>query len=258
MHRSIVMALLLLVGGCADSLGLPSPEASKTIADAKLVGVISAVGHKFAVQKIGITAFGNELNEVPIEVWGIDDAVANRVSSLLSARFAVKRISHPKQAFDPYEKPSPFTDSDALLQGIVRSVAGSQTCDLYIVVTRAGVPFGSSNQIVSGLGILEVGGLINADNVHLFAITTVHVYDGRTFARLHWKRAEFQIGASLVGRVINGPHRTLDRSWWPASPQVAQNEKLKSATRALVEQSLAVAIPEIMGVKTAAREKKEP
>ena len=80
MHLAIVIALLLLVGGCADSLGLPSPEASKTISGARSVGVISAVGHKFAVQKIGITVFGNELNEATIDVWGIDDAVAIVIS----------------------------------------------------------------------------------------------------------------------------------------------------------------------------------
>lgn len=254
MHRAIVVALLLLVGGCGGGLGLPpSPEASKAIAGAKTVGLISAIGHKFAVQKIGITVLGNELNEVPIDVWGIDDTVAGKVSSLLSPRFAVKKVNHPKGAFDAYEKPTPFTDPDTVLKGIVRNVAGSQKYDLYIVVTRAGVPFSTSNQILSGLGIVEAGGLINADNVHLFAITTVHVYDGQSFERLHWARSEFQIGASLVGKVINGPYRTLDRSWWPANTQVAQNEKLKSATRALVEQSLATTIPEIMGAKTATR-----
>ena len=258
MHLAIVIALLLLVGGCADSLGLPSPEASKTISGARSVGVISAVGHKFAVQKIGITVFGNELNEATIDVWGIDDAVASKVGSILSPRFAVKKVTYPKGAFDSYERPSPFTDSDAVLQGIVRNAAGSQKFDLYIVVTRTGAPFGSSNQILSGLGIVEAGGLINAGNVHLYALTTVHVYDGRTFERLHWRRPDFQIGASLVGKVINGPYRTLDRSWWPTNPQVAQNEKLKGATRALVEQSLATTIPEVMGAETAAREEKEP
>jgi hypothetical protein len=253
MHQVIVIALLMLVGGCADSLGLPSPEVSKTIGDAKSVGVISAVGHKFAVQKIGITVLGNELNEAPIDTWGIDDAVVNKVGAVLSPRYAVKKVNYPKGTFDAYEKPTPFTDSDAVLQGIVRNVAGSQKFDLYIVVTRTGAPFSTSNQILSGLGIVEAGGLINADNVHLFALTTVHVYDGRTFQRLHWRRTDFQIGAALVGKVINGPHSKLDRSWWPTNPQVAQNEKLKGATRALVEQSLATTIPEIMGAKTATR-----
>ncbi|MBX9588546.1 MAG: hypothetical protein K2X43_04525 [Hyphomonadaceae bacterium] len=259
MHRAIVIAVLLLVGGCTGSLGLPSPEASKAIAGAKTVGVISAVGHKFALQKIGVTVFGNELNEVPIDSWGIDDAVVSRVSALLGTRFAVKRISYPKGAFASYESPSAFTDSGAVLQGIVRTIAASQKHDLYVVITRAGVPFSSTNQAVAGLGMVEAGGLINADNVHLFAITTVHVYDGRTFERLGWQRTEFQIGASLVGRVINGPYRTLDRTWWPANPQAVHTDRLKSATRALVEHSLATTIPEVMGTKTAERARdKEP
>jgi len=253
MYRTVVFALVLLVGGCAGSFGLPSPEASKMIASAKTVGVISAVGQKFALQKIGITVFGNEFNEVAIGSWGIDDAVAGKVSALLSPRFKIKRINAPPGAFASYDKPAPFSDSGAELQSIVRKLAASQGCDLVIVVTRAGAPWGSSNQVVVGLGILEAGGLINADNVTLFAITTVHVYDGRTYESLAWQRTDFQIGASLMGKAINGPHRTLDRTWWPATPQAVHSDKLKSATRALVEQSLATTIPQVMGMTKQAK-----
>lgn len=254
MYRSVVIALLLLVGGCTGGgLGMPGSEASKTIASAKTVGVISAVGRTFALQKIGITVFGNELKEVPIGSWGIDDAVASKVSALLGPRVKVKRLGAPQGAFASYDKPAPFSNSDAELQSIVRKLAASQGCDLVIVVTRAGVPWGSSNQVVVGLGLLEAGGLINADNVTLFAVTTVHVYDGRTFERLAWQRTDFQIGASLMGKAINGPHRVLDRSWWPATPQAVHSDKLKSATRALVEQSLASTIPQVMGMTKQAK-----
>src|SRR5687767_13855280 len=135
MYRSIIVALLLLVGGCAGSaLGGLSSEGSKAVAQAKTVGVISAVGSTFALQKVGITVFGNELNEVPIASWRLDDAVASRVSAVLSKRFTVKRITVPQGAFAAYEKPAPFSDSDATLQGIVRKLAGSANCDLYIVI----------------------------------------------------------------------------------------------------------------------------
>src|SRR5687767_12657722 len=111
MYRSILVALLLLVGGCAGSpLGGLSAEGSKSVAQAKTVGVISAVGSRFALQKVGITAFGNELNEVPIGAWGLDDAVASRVSAVLSKRFTVKRIAVPQEAFAAHEKPAPFSD----------------------------------------------------------------------------------------------------------------------------------------------------
>jgi hypothetical protein len=230
--------LLLVVGGCAGGLGAPSVEASKTIAQARTVGVISAVGHKFALQKMGITVFGNELNEVPIS-WGIDDAVAGKVSALLSGRYAVKRISPPAGL-----------DADNA-QDVVRKIAASQKHDLYVVVARSTAPFGSSNQTVTGLGMIEAGGILYPDNVTLFAVTTVLVYDGRTFERLGWQRTGVE-GIS-IGKTINAPTRSLDRTWWPATPQAVHSEKLKAATRALAVEGLSATIPQIMGMTKQAK-----
>ncbi len=180
-------------GGCAGGFGAPSAEASKTISQAKTVGVISAVGHKFALQKMGITVFGNELNEVAINSWGIDDAVANKISALLSKRYAVRRISHASG------------DLDAGAPDVIRKIAASQKHDLYVVVIRSAAPFGSSNQTVTGLGMIEAGGPINPDNVTLFAVTTVLVYDGRTFEQLGWQRTGVERGISM-GKTINAPY----------------------------------------------------
>ncbi|MBO0766989.1 MAG: hypothetical protein J2P50_20685 [Hyphomicrobiaceae bacterium] len=232
------MALLLLTGGCAGGFGAPSTEALKTMAQAKTVGVISTVGDKFALQKMGLTVFGNELNEVAINSWGIDNAVANKVSALLSKRYTVRRVS--------YSGGGP----DAGVEDILRKVAASQKCDLYVVVARSTAPVGSSNQSVSGLGMIEVGGVLNPDNVTLFAVTAVSVYDGRTFESLGAQRTGFE-GLSFT-KTINAPTRTLDHSWWPATPQAVHNEKLKAATRALVEQGLATTVPQIMGLTKAA------
>jgi hypothetical protein len=251
MYRIAVVNLLLLVplvlvGGCVGSaLGPPSAEASKAIQSARTVGVISAVGSKFALQKVGITVFGNELKEVPIGSWDLDDAVASRVSAVLRKRFTVKRIAVPQGAFAAYEKPAPFSDSDAILQGIVRKLAGSANCDLYIVIARAGAPFSGTNQVVAGVGMVEGGGAINPDNVTLYAVTTVHLYDGRTFERLLWRRPGFAIGS--FGSVVNAPHRKLDRTWWPATPQAVNSEKYKAATRALLVEGIGATLPEMMG-----------
>lgn len=239
MCRTVVAALLLLVGGCAGGFGAPSVEASKTISQARTVGVISAVGHKFALQKMGITVFGNELNEVPINAWGIDDAVAGKVSALLSKRFAVSRISYSSG------------DLEAGIQDVIRKIAASHKHDLYVVVIRSTAPFGTSNQTVTGLGMIEAGGIINPDNVTLFAVTTVLVYDGRTFEQLGWQRTG--VDGISIGKTINAPTRTLDRTWWPATPQTVHNEKLKSATRSLVVEGLGTTIPQIMGLTKQAK-----
>jgi hypothetical protein len=237
MYRSVIFAVLALVGGCAGTLpGPPGAEGSKAIAQAKTVGVISAVGHTFALQKMGITVFGNELNEVPIGAWGIDDAVAGKVSALLSKRYAVKRVSYASG------------DLEAKVDDVIRKVAASSKHDLYIVVTRTSAPIGTSNQIMTGLGMIELGGVLFPDNVKLFAVTAVQVYDGRTLERLAWQRTGSYPASMGIGGDV--PQRSLDRSWWPATPQAVHNEKLKVATRALVSDGLDGTILEVMGMDT--------
>ena len=241
MYRSVLAALLLLTGGC---VGLSLSDTLKAVEKAKTVGVISAVGHKFAVQKIGIMVFGNELNEAPIESWGIDDAVTARVSVLLSKRFTVRRIAYPKGAFAAYDKPT-NRDHREELRDIIRRIAASQTCDLYLVVTGAGAQFGTTNQFVSGLGMVEYAG---GNNVHLFAVAAVHLFDGRTFQLLH--TMPMRSDTAYFGEPIGGPGRKLDATWWPASVQAVQrNEKLRAATQAVLEEGLAATIPDLMGTR---------
>jgi hypothetical protein len=239
MYRSVVVALLLLaLGGCAGIAGVAAPETAKAVEKARTVGVISAVGSTFALQKVGITVFGNERNEVPIGSWGLDDAVAGQVSAALGKRFTVKRIGVPAGL---------AWESESDLQANVRKLAGSANCDLYIVVTSAGTSFSGTNQYVAGVGMVEGGGAINPDNVTLYAVTAVHLYDGRTFERLLWQRPGFSIGGS-IGNVVNGPHRRLDRTWWPATPQAVNSEKYKAAARALLTESVGATVPEMLGL----------
>jgi len=39
------------------------------------IGVIPAIGDKFLLEHIGLTVFGNEFTDAPIESWGLDDLV---------------------------------------------------------------------------------------------------------------------------------------------------------------------------------------
>ena len=192
--------------------------------------------------------FGNELKETSINSWGIDELVASKIGALLSKQFNVTRIAAPKGAFDAIEQPGGlFRDREAEQREIVRKIAAAHKNDLYIVVTRGGSPYSNTNQVLMGLGILEAGAPIYSDNVYLFALTAIDLYDGRTFNLI--KRQAGSIGQSTFLTVVKGPHQKLDKSWWPSSPQVAQSEKLKNATRALVEQSIAQTVPELVGAK---------
>ena len=62
------------------------------------IGVISAVGDQFAVQKVGLTVFGNEETEVPVDAWGLDDLVVARDPRAAGSGIAVRRIAYAKGA----------------------------------------------------------------------------------------------------------------------------------------------------------------
>jgi hypothetical protein len=110
MYRAAITLLCLFVASAA----IAQPAAPKKPDGRKNVGVISVIGEKFSVQKVGIMVFGNDLTETPVPSWGIDDLVASKIGALLSRQYNVKRIAAPKGAFDAIEKPGGlFRDREA-------------------------------------------------------------------------------------------------------------------------------------------------
>jgi hypothetical protein len=73
--RRTVTALLLLLSGAAAAIAQPAPTKQKPPKQAVAkqapqnshcaVGVVSGLGEKFIVKRIGFTVLGNEENEVP-------------------------------------------------------------------------------------------------------------------------------------------------------------------------------------------------
>jgi hypothetical protein len=77
-----------------------SPPANANAGDnGKCIGVLSAIGDSFSLQKIGITAFGNERNKVPIDSWQIDDLVVRKIGAFLGKSWSVRPINYAKGAF---------------------------------------------------------------------------------------------------------------------------------------------------------------
>ena len=64
------------------------------------IGVISAIGDQFGVQKVGITVFGNDLAEAPINSWGLDDITVERTRAAAPGT-GVRKIAYAKGAFAP-------------------------------------------------------------------------------------------------------------------------------------------------------------
>jgi hypothetical protein len=145
------------------------------------IGVIAALGDQFVVQKIGITVFGNERTEVPVN-WGFDDIVVARVRAATPPGTAVRRVAYAKGAFEPYYNPPTrlFRNSRDDLTAIVRQIAGNANCERYLVVTTFEGTLPGTNQLLNGIGVLNHGAGAFS-HTSLFTNISLLVFDGQTF-----------------------------------------------------------------------------
>jgi hypothetical protein len=254
--RRIIIAVLLSLNGVAGALAQPAPAkqnlpqraAPKPVVpkqavpkqvpatqNGKCLGVVSQLGENFTVKKIGLTVFGNEQNEVAVGPWRIDDLVVAKISAALGKQAAVQRIPYQKAAFASLDTPKLFRNYEAEFAEAVRAVAAGTRCARYVVVARTQATVGNTNQSIEGIRILYRGvDLLNT--VHVHAFFSLRLYDGETFTLLKQKAApsEFNLFAD-----IRGPHRQVDKSFWPSSPDRAvQDAKLREVVRELVDQGM--------------------
>jgi hypothetical protein len=246
----------------------PKPDAAAAPAAAAAgpqhgpcIGVIPHVGDHFAVKTIGFTAFGNDLKEIPIEAWGLDDLVVARVRAAAGPGIAVRRIAFPANAFEPPGNPlSRLFRTENDFKGLVKTIAGASGCERYVVVLKAGSALGSTNQSVEGIGLVNWG--------FLFALTSVFVFDGHTFDILkegHGTINEQKIvpdplvNALLRTKSIHGPSRELKQFRPSTEPDAAVNWPptvdtvmgLRDVTRALLAESLDSVLPKLLAPKGA-------
>jgi hypothetical protein len=204
------------------------------------LGVIPAVGDQFVVQKIGLTIFGNEYTEVPIDAWGLDDLVVARVRAAVAPGTRVRRIAYPKAAFTPYDHPAPalFRNAEDDLTAIVRQITANAGCERYIVVSKFTGKVDGTNQTNRGVGVLNRGTSLFSYTV-LFANVQVTSFDGQTFA-IHKK--PFDLGSVFAGsfaRMTQDPLTKLDNTAFPEPAiDAAASAALRDHTQALLTASL--------------------
>jgi hypothetical protein len=209
------------------------------------IGVIAATGDVFAVQKIGLTVFGNELAEVPV-TWGLDDLIFARVRAAAGAS-PVRRIAYAKGTFDAYYHPQPslFRNERDKLATLVRQLAGNASCDRYLVVIRLEGQFGGTNQTMSGIGVLNRGTSLFSRS-YLFAFIGIIVFDGRTFEIRKDPYANLEsVMARFAANLTKDENlHELDNSAFPASPPEAANSTtLRDGTRDLLAAPLDKILP---------------
>jgi hypothetical protein len=211
------------------------------------IGVIPVVGDEFVVQRVGLTIFGNEYTQVPIDAWGLDDLVVVRVRAALAPGAGVRRIAYPKGSFAPYDHPAPalFRNSQDDLTAIVRQITANAGCERYVVVTKFTGQIDGTNQTHRGIGVLNRGiGTGVLSHTSLFADVQVTTFDGQTFAI---RKRPFNLGSVLAGpfaRMTEDPLTKLDNSAFPEpATEAAASATLRDHTRALLAAVLDKTLP---------------
>jgi hypothetical protein len=208
------------------------------------IGVISAIGDRFVVHKLGLTVFGNEETEVPISAWGLDDLVVARIRAATPGT-AVRKIAYAKGAFEPWyhgRGKGLFNDPGENLTAVVRPIAANVSCERYIVVTTFKGQLSGTNQALDGVGFSTNWSTGNKRGA-VFAFVQITVFDGQTFA-IH-KDPFATIGARLSASLSRDDNvRHLDNFELPASPEeAASNPVLRDGVRALLAEKLDRVMP---------------
>jgi hypothetical protein len=255
MPRQMIVLLFALGGllaGCANTA--PPEDFARSVAPSaqgirQTVGVISMIGDTFALQKVGMTIFGNDLVQVPIPSWVIDDTVTARIAAHLTPRFDVRRVTPADPIFGtPGSLGGIFgnPDGDVALGNALRQAAASQKYDLYVVVTKSAGTFSNTKVAISGLGIAQTS-LLSLTRTHLYALADIRVYDGNTFRVV--KSGTLSAGDATFAATIRGPNRQIELASWPAAAD--GDAKLRQTATALIQESLSVTLPRVLPVPPA-------
>jgi hypothetical protein len=205
------------------------------------VGIIAALD-LFSVQKIGLTAFGNGLEEVPVS-WGLDDVVVARARAAAGPT-PVRKISYAKGTFDSYYKREGglgnlFRNYRGELTNTVRQIAGNAGCERYLVVMRGDGQFPGTNQPLTGVGVVNRGaGFI--EYTFLFANLRIVIFDGQTFEIRQNPVTLDGVMQHLASSLLtNRDMDKIDNSAFPSvAADAAQSAVLRDGTHSLLASRL--------------------
>lgn len=208
------------------------------------IGVISAIGDRFSVQHVGLTMFGNEYLEAPIETWGIDDLFVAKVRAAAPGT-AVRKIAYASGAFKPYYQPEAklFRNDRNDLTALVRQIAGTANCERYVVATKVRVSVDGTNQSIEGLGVYKNWASPSGRGV-VVAHYRINVFDGRTFDIHRAPTRSFgDVLASSFSNKNDNMH-ILNNLEFPKTPeQVTNSALLRDSTRSLLTAQLEKYLP---------------
>jgi hypothetical protein len=228
MTRFLLLILLLLAAVAARVSVAPAAPALPKL------GIVSAIGDKLYLRKVGITVFGNESSEMAVDSWRLDDVMTGKIRAALAGRFDVRPVTYQRAPFSALAEREELFPRERRPE-LVRAGVSPAGLDAYLVITKSTLKYSQTNQILFGLGIVERSSLLEP-GYHVYANYALGLVDGHT-----WEVTANTAGNlpnHLVTAGMRGVIREVDKSFWPASPDPAANQRLKGALVDLIDKSV--------------------
>lgn len=224
MSRLLFLLLMLVSAGLAARVTVAAAPATPKI------GIVSVIGDKFYLRKVGITVFGNEAQEMAIDSWRIDDIMTAKLRAALARRLdaQVRLVSYRRAAF------ANLTSSSSIGEW-VRTEVSPHGLDSYLIVHKRSAPYGRTNQTLLGLGMVE-GQTVFGPQTFAHAYYALSMVDGRTFSVSGPTFGRMPDGQEAFG--LRGVTRRVEPSWWPTSLDDAANQRLKDVLVELFDRSI--------------------
>ncbi|MFZ6647644.1 hypothetical protein ACO0LO_18115 [Undibacterium sp. TJN25] len=163
-----IVAISLVAAGCSTLPSRQVPLSSDALSKLKRVAVVSVLARSFTQQYVGMTAFGNETEEINIASWKIDEQYEKQFSQELQQRYRLNVVhaAYAASAFEPAnEILSSWSSSGnpgpnwAAAEPAVRKYCKASALDALLLVAKdKSTDFlGRTNQEMTGAGIYTRG-----------------------------------------------------------------------------------------------------
>jgi len=236
--RLFLLLPFLFVLGCVMQ-PLPTGKSDQY----KRVGILSAMGDRFATSAVGMTVFGNEFREQSLDM-GVDKLFIDKVTPLLGKKFEVVDLTKYRDAFMAAPKYWPgqkglFSNDGQSISEIVHSLMGQEKLDAYILITPAYSSVRSTNQSIAGIGIVAPGSLFGGAN-YFHAAYIISVIDGLSYEIVADMKAVPLGQSSAISLMSNGPANvptvTVPQAY--AQNPAQFKEQIKGVLAQILDQSL--------------------
>jgi hypothetical protein len=208
-------------------LGTTSASAAN-LSNVHSIGVVSAIGDVFHVDKVAVMVFGNKSSSFPIDDWGIDAAVVDDVKANLADGFTAVPIT-----YDPHTY---FGKDAGDIMRALKADPQAANVDAFLIATN--ITFEApppSSQHFTGLGLWRFPGPEKRRN-HLCTYYRLSLYDAKTGRRIdtHWvadKRSDWDLAS-----------RTLDPALAADTAEELTDDQ-KAALKTLLRSYLGETVP---------------